>query len=84
MDKRYSFGMFEEWRQQGLSGQTLCRTPMGAASSVGVVPPDKHHDRCVAPGDTVTTLGSRCHADRFAEGYLRHAAISLYSTKNGP
>ena len=32
MDKRSSGYMVEEWRKQGISGQPLCRTPIGAAS----------------------------------------------------
>ena len=33
MDKRSTEGWAGEWRKQALSGQPLCRTPIGAASS---------------------------------------------------
>ena len=32
MEQRSPGGVPEEWRQQGLSGQPLCRSAMGAAS----------------------------------------------------
>jgi hypothetical protein len=36
MDKRSTGGMAEEWRQQGISGYTLCRLSIGAACRGGV------------------------------------------------
>ena len=32
MDRRPPRGVAEEWREQGVSGQPLCRLAMGAAS----------------------------------------------------
>ena len=37
MDKRSTGYMAEEWRKQGLSGQHICRPPIGAACRGGIL-----------------------------------------------